>query len=280
MAEIQEILQQAFDLGDEGRWEEAVQLLAGALEEVPDDPFLLCWMGVAERELGNDGAAYEYFRRCVAEEPLDPQVLALAGSGLAAFDDPEAESVLRTAVLSGPDIPMARLQYGAYLSRQGLSAEALEQLRAAQALDPEDPSIQGELGIAHALAGDLDQAAAAMERTLELAPDDSWTRVLLGLVRVETGNLEEAAEALIQAAEERDDDGEAQILAALAAAAVGWDDAAQDCIARAEYSVADVDQALWEEAEERIAAGQSAARSLLVDSAGPSVLRERLAQPL
>ena len=39
-----------------------------------------------------DGVAYEYFKRCLAENPEDPQLLALAGAGLAAFDDPDAET--------------------------------------------------------------------------------------------------------------------------------------------------------------------------------------------
>lgn len=280
MSDIEEVLQQAFELGDEERWDEVIALLGDALEDAPDDPYLLCWLGVAERETGNDGAAYEYFRRCVAEEPLDPHLLALAGSGLAAFDDPEAESVLRTAVLTGPDVPMARLQYGAYLSRAGLYDAALEQLRAAGELDPDDPAIRGELGIAYALQGQTTHAVAALESALDLAPDDSWTRVLLGLLLVELGNLDEAAEQLIQAADEREDDPEAQILAALAAAAVGWEDAAQDRIARAEYAAAEEDRTLWEEADERITSGADEARALLVDSAAPSVLRERLAQPL
>ena len=85
------MLDEALSLGDQERWEEMADLLASALEIDPDEPYVLCWLGVAERELGNDGSAYEYFRRCVAQEPLDPQLLAVAGSGLAAFDDPEAE---------------------------------------------------------------------------------------------------------------------------------------------------------------------------------------------
>src|SRR5690606_15015755 len=135
-------------------------------------PYLLCWMGVAEQELGNDGAAYEYFRRCLAEDPVDPHLLALAGSGLAAFDDPDAEAALRAAALTGPDIPMTRLQYGSYLARAGIFPEALEHLRAAVELEPDDPTGHAELGTALALGGDLEAATKELEHTLELAPDD------------------------------------------------------------------------------------------------------------
>lgn len=276
---VEEILKQALALGDEGRWEEMARLLAGALEEEPDDAYLLCWLGVAEQELGNESAAYEFFRRALEQKPADPHLLALAGAGLAAFDDPEAETALRTAALSGPDVPMARLQYGAYLAREGLFDEALEQLRAAVELAPEDASIRGEMGVALALKGELDGAVDAMEMALELAPDDAWTRLLLGLVYAELGSLEEAAEALMQAAEERESDTEAHLLAALAAAAVGWDDAAHAALARAEYTAEGEEVELVVEAEERILTNAVEARRLLLEALGPTVLRERLREP-
>lgn len=278
MADIEEIVDRAVALGDEGRWLEMTELLGEALQEEPDDPYLLGWMGVAEQELGNDGAAYDYFRRCLAQEPLDPHLLALAGSALAAFDDPDAEGALRAAALTGPDIPMARLQYGAYLSRAGLFDEALDNLRAAVELDSEDPVIRTELATAHALKGDLDAAVPELETALDLAPDDSWTRLLLGLIYVELGRIEEAAEAIVQAAEEQEEDAEAQVLAALAAAAVGWDDAAHDALARAEFAAAATDANMIAEAEERIIAGRKAAQAMLIESLGPSSLRDRLAE--
>jgi protein O-GlcNAc transferase len=280
MMDVETTLREAIALGEEYRWEEMAQLLAEALQKDDEDPYLLGWLAVAERELGNDGAAYDYFKRCVAAEPADPQLLALAGSGLAAFDDPEAEPTLRAAALTGPDLAITRLQYGAYLAREGMFGEALEQLDAAVQLEPDDPVIHGELGIAHALKGDLDSAVAAMERTLELADDDSWTRLLLGLVYSEQKRWEDAAEAMLRAAEERPQDAEAQLLAALAAAAVGWDDAAQTALARAEYAEEGRDATVQHEVEDRLAAGGEAAAAFLRETLGPSILHERLTQPL
>lgn len=278
--DVDAILRQALDLGEEQRFEEMAEMLAGALKDAPDDAFLLGWLAVAERELGNDGAAYEYFKRCVAAEPADPQLLALAGAGLAAFDDPDAEATLRAAALTGPDLAVTRLHYGAYLAREGMFVEALEQLKVAAELEPDDPAIHGELGIAHALKGDLDSAAGAMEQTLALADDDSWTRTLLGLVYAEQGRGEEAAETLLRAADERPHDAEAQLLAALAAQAVGWDDAAQDALARAEFAEEGADAALLTEVDDRLASGADAAATFLRENLGPSILHDRLSQPL
>lgn len=276
MADIENVLDQAIALGDEGRWAEMAKLLGDALQEEPDDAYLLGWMGVAEQELGNEGSAYEYFKRCLAQDPLDPHLLALAGSALAAFDDPDAEGALRAAALTGPEIPMARLQYGAYLAREGVFEEALAHLRAAVELAPEDPVTHGELGSALVLMGDLDAAVSEMETALSIAPDDSWTRLLLGLVYAELGRIEEAAEEIVQAAEEQEDDAEAQVLAALAAAAIGWDDAAHDALARAELAAIAADAEMIEEAEDRIVAGPDAAKAMLLETIGPSSLRDRL----
>ncbi len=278
--EVEAVLREALELGERGQWEDMATLLADTLEDVEDDPYLLCWLGVAEGELGNDGAAYEAFRRCVDQDPSDAHVLALAGAGLAQFDDPDAETALRAAALSAPDLPLARLNYGAFLARAGMHGEALEQLRAARDLSPEDPVVRAELGAAHVLGGEPEEGIAEFEEALALAPDDSWTRLLFGLTLREAGRHEQGAEELVRAAQERDYDAEAIILGALAAAAHGWEDAAEDLLARSEFVAEGADIKIIEEAEAAIRTGPEAAERLLRTTLGPSTLRERLQQPL
>lgn len=278
--DLEQAMQTALALGDEGRWDEMVELLMQALEDEPDEPYILCWLGVANRELGQDGVAYEYFRRCWQNDPLDPELLALCGAGLAAFDDPDAQAALRAAALTGPDVPMARLHYGAYLAREGMFNEALEHLHAAVELDPQDAAIRGELAIALALKGDHARAAEVFEQTLELAPDDSWSRVLLGLIYTELHEEESAAETLLQASRERPEDAEAQVLAGLAAAAAGWDDAASEALARAEFADDGIDTELMEEAQDKLDEGGAAARTFLQDTVAPTALHDRLHQPI
>jgi predicted Zn-dependent protease len=280
MEDLDAVLRQALDLGEEERWEEMAEALADALDRAEDDPFLLCWLGVAESELGNDGAAYEAFRRCVDQDPEDPTILALAGSGLAQFDDPDAEPALRAAALTGPDLLVARLNYGAYLTRAGLVNEGLEQLAAARALEPEDPVVRSEIGAGLVLGGRPGEGLAELEEALVLAPDDSWTRVIYGLVLVELDRLPDAAEALVHAGRERGEDAEAMVLGALAAAAVDWEDPARELLALAEYAAEGTDVTLIGEAEAAVDAGPDAARLMLRQTAAPSALRDRLAQPL
>ena len=140
-------------LGEEGDWEGMARELSEALELHPDDPAILCWLGVAEQELGLPGAAYERFKEALAQEPEDPFVLATIGNGLAQFDDPDAEAALRSASVMAPDLPLARWLFGAYLSREGLFEDALRELNAAAELAPDDPVIAYEMGVALALKG-------------------------------------------------------------------------------------------------------------------------------
>ncbi len=278
--DMEAVLREALELGEQERWDEMATLLAETLDREEDDPYLLCWLGVAENELDNEGAAYEAFRRCIELDPTDPHILALAGAGLAQFDDPDAEATLRAAALSAPDLPLARLNYGAYLSRAGLHDEALEQLSAARDLLPDDPVVRAELGAAHVLRGAPADGALELEEALALAPDDSWTRLLLGLVLLELDRGEEAAEELVRAAQEREHDAEAMLIGALAAAGQGWEDAAEDLLVRSEYAAEGADIKLIQETESAVHAGAEAAARMLRGSLAPSSLRERLQQPL
>jgi tetratricopeptide (TPR) repeat protein len=269
-------LARALTRAEEGDWGEAANILLGVLEDDPENAHLLCWLGVAERELGLEGLAYDHFKQAVALGPTDPALLATAGSGLAAFDDPDAEGVLRTAALLGSDIAQTRWSYGAYLSREGMIEPALAELDAAAALDPEDAVIQVERGVALALGGDPLKAAASFERAVELDPDDGWALVLLGLARLEAGESEDALRPLEDGARLRSEDVEAQALAALSLAAAGWEDRALELLEAGRLAGAAGDEGLIEQVQDRIDEGQEAAGRFLAEVLAPSAFRERL----
>lgn len=277
--ELDAHLRDASTLWDDGHLGEALTLLREQAESYPDDPALLCMLGEAARTVGAEGSAYEYFRRCLAAGPTDPVLLATAGSGLAAFDDPEAESALRLAALTAPDLPLARLHYGAYLAHEGLLDSAIPELEAARSLDADDATIRFELAVAYLLAGRREEGTAEMEEALALAPDNSWIRSLYGLSLFETDQSEEAAVELHRAAEERPDDVEIQLIAALSSASQGWMDQAWNALARAETRGL-ADGALLEDVEQGIEAGPEAAAALLSAELAPSVLRARLLERL
>lgn len=274
--ELEALLDRALGLADEGDWEGMAELLRQSLGEHDGEAAVHCWLGVAERELGMEGVAYERFRRALALNPEDPYVLATAGNGVAAFDDPDAEQALRTAALLAPDLPLARLMYGAYLAREGLVADGLRELEAARALDADDPQVAYELGVARYLSSDLDGAADAMGDAVALGPDDGWPRIVLGLVLLEADRFDEAVGELSEGAQLHPEDVEAQLAACLAAAANGAEDMAYGMLERARIRAGEEDAELLLTVEERVEAGADAARSLLMDELAPDMLRRRV----
>lgn len=278
MTDRDELLERFWSLGDEGAWEDAAELLREHLEEFDEDPAMHCWLGVAEREVGMDGVAYERFRRALALGPEDPYVLSTAGNGVAAFDDPDAEQALRTAALIAPGIAVTRLLYGAYLAREGMVDLALAELTAAREIDPDDPQIAYELGIAHAFAYDWENAADALSDAVRLDPEEGWTRVVFGLVLIEGGRLEEGAGELVSGARILEDDVDAQLVAALSAAATGLEDTAWEMLERARLNALDGDLALVTGVEDRLDAGHEAAQEMLTEEMGPDLLRSRMSE--
>lgn len=273
-----QLLERTLTLADDDDWVAAAELLRDHLDDFDEDPAIHCWLGVAERELGMDGVAYERFKRALALDPTDPYVLATAGNGLAQFDDPDAETALRAAAVTAPEVAVGRFFYGAYLAREGFVEQGLEELKAARELDPEDPQIAYELAVAHAFSGDHDRATDVLADAVRLAPDDGWTRVVFGLELLEADRMEEATGELISGARLLQDDVYAQLAAALAAAATGLDEDAWEMLERARLNAAEADLVLVTNVEDRLDLGHEAARSLLVDDLAPNMLRLRLSE--
>lgn len=274
---VDEVVSEAESLGAEDRWDEAHALLLEALESHEDDALLLCWLGIASERTGSEGEAYEFFRRCLAQQPTDPFVLAAAGSGVAMYDDPEAEGALRLAALTAPDFPFARSSYGAYLAREGMFDEALHELRAARDLAPDDAAVRAELGVALLLAAKPEEGIGELEEALAKT-DEPWLRGLYALALLELHRDEEGAEQLHRVSVERPEDLEIQLLSALASAEQGWEDEAWNAVARAEAAAEQADAELIREVEEAVEAGPEAAGGFLREHLGPSLLRERLHQ--
>lgn len=277
--DLVERLREASVLADEGRHEEAYEILTDEEAQHPHDPTLLCMLGWVAGEMdATSGLAYDYYRRALAEEPLDPLVLVALGVGLSRYDDPEAERVLRLAAVTAPDLLPARLQYGAYLGREGMIDAAVAELHAAREIDESDARVPRELAAAYLLVGHSTAAVEELERAMELTEIDGDIRLLYGLALVRLGRLEEAAEELHRSSQELVDDGAVQLLTSLACASQEWWDEAWDALARAEGAPFPAEPSLLREAEDALEAGADPAGELLREQVAPAVLRERLAE--
>ncbi|CAN5850598.1 hypothetical protein BH23GEM6_BH23GEM6_25000 [soil metagenome] len=274
--DVQDWMLEAFRLSEEGLWADVFRVLRDAEREHPHDASLLCMLGVAADEADVGGLAYEYYRRCLAEQPTEPMVLVKLGAGLARYDDPDAEGVLRLAALTAPHMAATRLEYGAFLAREGMFELALTELQEARRLAPEDPRVGTETAVALLLAGRSEEGADELERSLALAPDEGEVLLLHGLALLQAARREEGAEVLYRSGEALPDDGEAQLLAALACATQEWWDQAWDALSRAPDSVHPPAMEVTREVEDALEAGSEEARALLEEHLGPSILRERL----
>jgi tetratricopeptide (TPR) repeat protein len=274
--ELEVLLERALSLGDEGDWNGMAELLREHLAEHEDVAAVHCWLGSAERELGLEGVAYERFKRALSLDPTDPYVLATAGNAIAAFDDPDAEPALRVAALTAPGVALTRFMYGAYLAREGFTADGLKELEAARAIDPDDPQIAYELGVGRYLNGDADGAADAMGEAVSLNPDDGWSHVVRGLVLLEEDRFEEAAGELSEGAHLRPEDIEAQLATALAATVSGADGLAYEMLERGRIRADDEDSVLLLAVEDRVEGGPEGARRFLMEEFAPDMLRRRL----
>jgi len=270
------LLGQVLSLSEEGAWDAAAELLRDHLVEFEDDPAIHCWLGVAERELGMEGVAYERFKQALALNPEDPYILATAGSGIAYFDDADAEPALRAAAVIAPQVAIGRLMYGAYLVREGLHEDGLRELTAAREIDADDPQIAYELGAGRALAGDYDGASDALAEAVSLDPEDGWARVVFGLVLLEADRFEQGVGELMSGARIREDDIDAQLAAALAAGATGRDGVAYEMLERARMRAHETDLVLVTSVEDCLDGGHEACHSLLTDDLAPDLLRTRL----
>ena len=266
----------AFGLAEEGDWEGAAAHLRELLESRPDDVVVLCSLGVVEQALGMDGVAYERFKTALGHGIEDPELLATAGAGLARFDDPEAEGVLRTATLLGPTLGRPKYLYGGYLAREGYSEEALKELDGAIELDDQEPLAFLERGVARVLAGQLEGGLDDFHRSTSLDPEDAWARVLVGLTLVELDRIEEATADLVTSARQDPEDGEVQLLASLAAAAAGDSDLAWEMLERARLVSPEDEQSGVEEIEDLLDDGPEPAVRALKSTFAPRALHMRL----
>lgn len=263
-------------LSEAGQDEEALELLLAAEPANADDPTLLCMIGALAAQLGGEGMAVDYFTRCVDQNPTDVEVLILAGTGLAAAGDPAAEPALRLAALTAPSHPVARMQYGALLVRNGLLEQGIDELETSRSLDPAEAETHRHLGIAYLMQGRASEALAELEVAAEADSEDGETRLLWGLALLENDQLDAAAEVLYPLGEAMAQDGMVQVLLALTYNLSGWEEEAWVAFSRAETAEPVVDAAVLREAEEALSQGEDAVRDLLLDELAPTSLRERM----
>jgi tetratricopeptide (TPR) repeat protein len=146
-------------VGQQGRYEEAVEHFTRALQIKPDFFDALLNMGLTLSDEGRPAEAIRYYHEALEVEP---------GSA------------------------KAHMQLGLVLIKTGEKDDAIEQLRRAQELSPNDPDIHTNLGLMLAQQGKLQESADQLNEALRLNPESAEAHNNLGLVFLAAGKPSEA----------------------------------------------------------------------------------------
>ena len=189
-------------LTDAGRFDEAKAHFERALRRTPDHlPDLKAQLdlhlGIVEQRAGRPGAAEQYFRDALVQDPTHAVALIRLGSVLLQLGRAaEAEAAWTRAAEADArwnryqlwelgqaieQVPTAHasargrlaLALGVLLQRHGELGLAEEQYLLATALLPDNEVAWNNLGVAHALRGSMKQALAAFVRALQVKPGDA-----------------------------------------------------------------------------------------------------------
>ncbi|HZN56928.1 MAG TPA: tetratricopeptide repeat protein [Planctomycetota bacterium] len=233
----------------EGRFEDALQLFATALERNPRLAMAEYDLGLALQQLGRHAEAVERYERFLAAQPRSVDGLNNLGLALQALGRRDAAlERFETALAVDPAYTTARLNMARALRASGRPDEAARHLIEALRREPRSERIFDELlrdapedalGASHRkLAAVLQRegapeaAIAALRRGIRAAPSDWRTPVALAWILATTSDagLRDPAEAVRLAeppcrGEARDDATALDTLAAAYAAASRFDDA-------------------------------------------------------
>jgi cytochrome c-type biogenesis protein CcmH/NrfG len=231
----------------EGKYQQAIPELRAALKLEPNLSKIQSLLGTAEKQTGDPGAARtdleEAFPKLQDQkirvqtgmelievysatadldkaaatvsvlrtiEPTDPALLYTA---YRVYSDMAAESLLSLSIVA-PNSARMHQAMAHELAKQGKTAEAIDNYRAALKLDPNLPGLHFELAdMLNLSSAPADQAAAASEykKALEVNPFDGQAECRLGDIAVRKNDLKDAYDHYTKAVQLRPNDPEANI---------------------------------------------------------------------
>jgi uncharacterized protein (TIGR02466 family) len=168
-------------------------LIESALAEQPGTGQYHANLGQVMLLAGDEAAAGQAYRRCVAVDPTN--ALAWMNFGnilLKAERILEAEECFLKALASEQNLAEAHAGLGFVLQRQHRRKEAIAAFERAASLDPDNPALQSNLGGLLLEIGALGKAVARLGRAVALAPENADCRTHLGVAHHFAGDPETA----------------------------------------------------------------------------------------
>ena len=186
--------ERAHALYNEGKYDEALDVLRAGLVLYPSSVELLVGLGYARLARDEFAWARRAFADALGVDDEHEDALAGLGEVLLKFGrrDEALATFRRTLELGYEDDVELMLQIGRALFREGLIEEAREFFEVATREQPENAEAVACVGYALHRLGDDDGAAAALRRALQLDADHVEARIYLGNLLYDRGDFEAA----------------------------------------------------------------------------------------
>lgn len=192
-----QILAQADQLRQAGRFGEAESLVRSLVQAQPNLPSALNMLGLLVRARGDHAEAESLLRRAIAAAPAEAALHNNLGNILIAKGDPgSAESAYRKAIALKADYPEAWNNLGIALRDQGQSESAIAALRRALSLRPNYPQAEIQLGALLIENGDAAEALRILEPIAAVAPRSYDAHYYRGVALMQLGRHDEAIPVL------------------------------------------------------------------------------------
>lgn len=210
---------------DQGRLEEALELLAAAFKEKPDIPSVRHWIAHCFYGLRNAKDAITAYEEALAADPTSSEApvsrLRLGTLYLLKQRTAEAEKQLAEAARTGAPAADTHGAFGDLYAQKGMAAEAQKAYLESLAANPHQPDVRFRLARLRWRGGDRAGALAEISgaKSLVGAPSDLFR--LEGQIRAEMNELDAAAAAYREAIARNPKDAEAWLRLAQLEAARG-----------------------------------------------------------
>lgn len=165
-----------------------------------DECYLLARTQYTQGHYRKAGAAFAIAVKTASKKMREKTERAMALNFVALDQSKEAERHFLEAVRAHPNSDRsgedARIDFGAFLTRQGRAQEAATVLERALKDAPESPRACAELGRALLHLGRTAEAAERLEKAVRLDPNSSAERLLLGKAYLQLGRAAEGEREL------------------------------------------------------------------------------------
>jgi Flp pilus assembly protein TadD len=192
MTTLRQTLDEAVQLQESGRADEAAALCQAILAKTPDHADALHLAGVLAYQRGDNDAALAFIDEAIAREPSAANFHNSRGLVHRAQGRLDAAAAAhRRALELAPDFYEAASNLGNALHQQGEIAAAIDCYRRALALAPGHAVLNSNLGTALYDLGDLTGAEDCYRRAIAADPNCADAHFHLGMIRLHRGDYAE-----------------------------------------------------------------------------------------